>query len=112
MVFAKRGANMHPLLHPQMPQSATAPYRCCPLLSRFEYIDRRACVTLALFAIKTVASCVGIWTPCNTWFLGLTGGSIPNVITIGSAGFPGLTGRDRQTDRPRYSVCSYKAASS
>jgi len=22
------------------PQSASAPYRCCPLLSRFEYIDR------------------------------------------------------------------------
>ena len=28
---------------PSTPQSASAPYRCCPLLSRFEYIDRRTC---------------------------------------------------------------------
>jgi len=25
------------------PQSASAPYQCCPLLSRLEYIDRRTC---------------------------------------------------------------------
>jgi len=29
------------------PQSASAPYRCCPLLSGFEYIDRRTCVASA-----------------------------------------------------------------
>jgi len=26
------------------PQSTSTPYRCCPLLSHFEYIDRRTCL--------------------------------------------------------------------
>ena len=39
----------------------------------------------------------GIWTPSNTWFLGLT---TPNGIYIGSAVFAGLTiVTDRQIDR-------------
>jgi len=49
----------------------------------------------------------GIWTPCNTWFLGLTREHNPNGISIGSAIFAGLTIlRHRLTDRPRYSVCN------
>jgi len=43
---------------------------------------------------------MGIWTPCNTWFLGLTGVLNPNGISIASAVFPGLTSViDWQTDR-------------
>ena len=29
------------------PQSASAPYRCCPLLSHFEYTDRRTCTGIS-----------------------------------------------------------------
>jgi len=43
-------ANVHPS---SRPQSASAPYRCCPLLSCFEYIDYRSC---------PVPSHVRIWT--------------------------------------------------
>jgi len=48
----------------------------------------------------------GIWTPSNTKFLGPTQVHKPNDMSIGSAVFAGLTiVTDRQTDRPRYSVC-------
>ena len=51
-----------------------------------------------------------IWTPSNTLFLGPTRVLSPNGISIGSvvlAGFTTVTNiqTDRQTDRPRYSVC-------
>jgi len=51
----------------------------------------------------------GIWTPSNTWFLGPTRVLSPNGISIGAAGFAGLTSVTdrqtiRQTDRLRYSV--------
>jgi len=47
------------------------------------------------------------WNLSNTWFLGPTQVHIPNGIAIGlatSAGHTVVT--DKQTDRPRYSVCS------
>jgi len=52
-----------------------------------------------------------IWTPSNTWFRGPTRVHNPNGISIGSAGFAGLTivtdrQTDRPTNRPRYSVCN------
>jgi len=41
----------------------------------------------------------GIWTPSNTWFLGLTRVLDPNGISIGAAVFVGLTSvTDRPTD--------------
>jgi len=43
-------------------QSASAPYRCCPLLSRFDYVDRRP-----LFALKISPSCMGTCTSSSTW---------------------------------------------
>jgi len=63
----------------------------------------------ASFPLKIVPSHWAIWTPCNTWFLGLTRVLIPNGISIASAVFAGLTSvtdleTDRQTDEPRYSV--------
>jgi len=46
-------------------------------------------------------------TPSNTCFLGPTRIFNPNGILIGSAVFAALTiVTDRQTDRPRYSVCN------
>ena len=54
----------------------------------------------------------GIWTPSKTWFLEPTQVLNPNGISNGSAVFAGLsTVTDRQTDRPRYSVCNNMAAS-
>jgi len=45
--------------------------------------------------------------PSLTWFLGPTRVLNPNCFSIGSAVFAGLTTvTDRQTDRPRYSVCN------
>ena len=50
-----------------------------------------------------------IWTPCNTWFLRSTKVYTPIGILIGSAVFfqcSATRPRDRQTYRPRYSICS------
>jgi len=54
-------------------QSASAPYRCCPLLSRFEYIDRRTCPGVSRAGhspLKIAPSSVGIWTPSDSDSLG------------------------------------------
>jgi len=64
------------------------------------------------FILKTIApSHGGIWTPSNTWFLGPTRVLNPNDISIDSAVFAGFSTvsdrqTDRQTGRPRYSVCN------
>jgi len=53
-----------------------------------------------LFSGQWVGTCLspkkcpfprGIWTPSNSWFLGPTRASPPNVISIGSSVFAGLT---------------------
>jgi len=59
--------------------------------------------------LKIVPSHVGIWTSCNTWFIGSTLVRNANGNLIVSAIFAGLTGvtdwqSDRQTGRPRYLV--------
>jgi len=92
-------------------QSAYAPYRCYPLPSRFEYIDRRTCSGMSWaghFLLQKLPLCARGSTPqSNTWFLWLIRVNIANGIAIGSAVFGGLTVvTDRQTDRPRYSVRS------
>jgi len=46
-----------------------------------------------------------IWTPSNTWFLGLTRVHNPNGILIRFSYFCRVHDCDRQTDRPRYLVC-------
>ena len=49
--------------------------------------------------------CMGIWTPSNTWFLGLTQVHNPNSISIGSAVLHGLKIlTDRQTDHATPSI--------
>jgi len=49
----------------------------------------------------------GIWTASNMWFLGPTRVLNPNGISISWAVFARLTTvTDRNTDRPRYSVCN------
>jgi len=63
----------------------------------------------ACFPLKIASSHVGIWTSCNTWFIGPTRVRNANGKLIVSVVFAGLTSvtdwqSDRQTDRPRYSV--------
>jgi len=51
-------------------QLASAQYWCCPLLSRFEYIDHRTRPGPDAFVCKIAPFYGGICTPSNTWFLG------------------------------------------
>jgi len=64
-----------------------------------------------LFPLKIALSHGGCGPSSNTQFLGPTRAHNPNGISIGSAVSAGLTTvtdrpTDRQTDRPRYSVCN------
>jgi len=93
------------------PQSACAPYRCCPLLSRFEYMDHRTCPGMSSAGSFSPSKLpFHSWAsgpPSNTQLLGpMHRSPHPNGISIGSAVFARLAiVTDRQTDRPRYSVC-------
>ena len=63
-----------------------------------------------IFPSKFTPSHDGIWTACNTRFLGPTRVQSPICISIGSAVLQEVTAvthrsTDEQTDRPRYSVC-------
>jgi len=61
---------------------------------------------VCLFSLKIAPFHVGIWTSCNTWFIGSTRVRSANGNLIVSAISAGLTDwqSDRKTDRPRYSV--------
>jgi len=50
-----------------------------------------------LFPLKIPSTCVGIWTPSNTWFLAPTWVHFPNGISIGSVIFAQLTAECRYT---------------
>jgi len=72
------------------PQSAYAPYRCCPLLCRLEYIDRRTCLGVSCAGQFPPQNCPfarGSGLPSNTCFLGPTRVHIPNGLSNGSAVF-------------------------
>ena len=63
----------------------------------------------ACFPLKIAPSHAGIWTSCNTWFIGPNRVRRANGNVIVSAVFSGLTSvtdwqSDRQTDIPGYSV--------
>jgi len=59
----------------------------------------------APFPSKLLLLMGGSGHPSNKWFPGLTRVLNKNGVSIGSAGFAGLTTvTDRQTDRPRYFV--------
>jgi len=63
---------------------------------------------------RPVATRCGEWirSPSNTCFLWSTWVSPPNGISIGSAVFAGFTDvLNRQTDQPRYSMCSNRPLS-
>jgi len=48
------------------PQSACSPYRCCPLLSRFEHVNRRTCPGMSWAGPFRPQNCPftsGFWTP-------------------------------------------------
>jgi len=89
--------------------SSPQPKEYLDRFSRFAQLTAECPYTLQL-AVPSPSKLpisMGIWTPSNTWFLGSTRVLYPNGITIGLAVFAGLTTvTDRQTDRPRYSVCS------
>jgi len=100
-VFARLRQCAHPIQYIPI-GIASAPFRFCPLLSRFEYIDQRAMSGHVLgrtpFAIKIAAYEWRSGPPSNKWFLRPTPVHIPNGITIGSAVFRIAHGGDRQTD--------------
>jgi len=78
----------HDALSPCEPTTQTA-------LDRFSRVctDYRR-VSLYWFAcspLKIVPSHVGVWTPCNTWFIGLNGVRNENGNLIVSAVFAGFT---------------------
>ena len=57
------------------------------------------------FAIKIATSCVGIWTPSDTWFL-CRSPQAKQPLDRFSHLCRAHSLTDRPTDRPRYSVCS------
>jgi len=96
------------------PQSASAPYLFCPLLSRFEYIDCRIYPGMSWpvpFRPQNCPFTCGDLDPILfPLFFGSTQVHIPNAISIDSAVFAGLTVvTDRQTDRPHYFVCNNRS---
>jgi len=96
----------HDALSPCEPTTETAPQSVQPCLHRS---PQSAPVWFACFALKIVNSHVGVWTSCNIWFIGPTRVRNANGNLIVSAVFAGLASvtdwqRDRQTDKPRYSV--------
>jgi len=77
------------------PQSASAPYQRCTLLSSFEYTDCRTCPGMSWAGPFCPQNCgcpsrVGIWTPSNVCFLGPTRVHIPNGVSVASVFFAQL----------------------
>ena len=102
--YSPRGASAHAIYYTSI-GIRTAPYRCYPLLSSFEYVDRRTehvwtCHGAGLFfGLKIALSVWGPGPPSNTWFLGPTRVHVPDGISMGPTVFTGLTVvTDRQTD--------------
>jgi len=67
------------------------PKRHLDWFSRVCTDDRSVPIWFACFALKIVPSHVGIWTSCNTWFIGPIGVRNANGNLIVSAVFAGLT---------------------
>ena len=92
------------------PQSACAPYRCCPLLSRFEYMDHRTCPGMSSAGSFSPSKLpFHSWAsgpPSNTQLLGpMHRSPHPNGLSIGSAVFARLAiVTDRPTDHATPSV--------
>ena len=85
-------------------------YWFCPLLSRFDYIERWACPAChgpAPFPLRIATPHVGIWTPSNmlspypTRHLDRFSRLAELTIVTDR-----LTPTNRQTDRPRCTVCN------
>jgi len=88
------------------PQSASAPYRCCPLLSRFEYIDRRSspgvCWVRPLSPSKL---------PLRVWISGpLSNTRVPRIFKgqVKSSGDQGSALDLAGVWSPEFSVCPLK----
>jgi len=85
-------------------QSASAPYRCCRVLSGFEYIDIRH----VRAGNVRVMSWVGPFSPSKLPHLVWESGPHPVHGSLGSAESISRTALRsvQETDRPCYSVCS------
>ena len=113
VVFARRRQCASPS---STPQSASTPYRCCRLPSRFHYSDRRTCSDIfwaGHFPPPQNCALCGPGPTSNTCSLGPMRVHGSNGISIGLAVFAWLTivtdrQTDKPTDRPRYLVCNNK----
>jgi len=93
------------------PQSASAPYWCCSLVSRFEYIDRRTSLGTATYPSKLPFMC-GDLNP--VWYVSLGTPESTSKMTSqlvepflqGSLLWQTNTQTGQQTERPRYSICN------
>jgi len=89
-------------------KSASAPYPCCPLLSRFVHIDRRTCAGISCMdrpSKLSLHACGSGPHPIHGSILRPTRVHIPNGISIGSAVFARLTVvSGRQTDHVTPSI--------
>jgi len=97
----------HDALGPGEPITETAPRSVQPCLHRW---PQSVPMWFACFALKIVPFHVGIWTSCNTWFIGPTRVRKQMATWLfqpflqGSLVWQTAWQSDRQTDRPRYSV--------
>jgi len=96
----------HNFLGPSESITQTASRSVQPFLHRWPHSVPILCNGMPLFP-QNLISPWGDLDPYNTWFSGPTRVLKPNGTSIGSAVFAGLTSvADRQTDKPRYSVCN------
>jgi len=90
------------------PKTETAPRSVQPCLRRW---PQSVPIWFACFALKIVPSLpshVGIWTPCNTWFIEPTRVRNANGNLIVSALFAGLTSVTDWQITLKHSTCLYK----
>jgi len=97
------------------PKSASVPHRCCPLLNRFQYIDRQICPGISCAGSSSKLSLHARGSgPHLTRYPLANRFNIPNGISIGSAAFAGptaVTETNRSTDHITPSVTIGRIAS-
>jgi len=111
--FLQSSRQKVPILYPRLTHNALGP--CMPTTQTKRHLDQfsRDSVLILyngspVFPSKLPFS-MGIWNPCNTWFIGPTRVLNPNGKSIVSAVFAGLTSvadwqSNRHTNIPHYTV--------
>ena len=95
----------HDALGPCEPTTETAPQSVQPCLHRW---PQSVPIWFACYTLKIVTFHVGIWTSCNTWFIGPTRVRNTNGNLIVSAVFAGLTSVTNWQITLTHSTCLYK----